>query len=263
MTRDRWEDANAYDRYMGRWSRALARELLAWLEVRPGAAWLEVGCGTGALTEAICAVAKPEAVVACDTAPDYVSYCRERYRDDRLIVVPVPEDGYPPRAGGYDVVVSSLVLNFIPAPVDALVRMREACAPGGSVAACVWDYAQGMEFLRVFWDAAVALDPGALDLDEGRRFPLCRPEPLESAFRAAGLDHVRVVPISAATEFASFDDFWTPFVSGPGPAPGYVASLGASARERLADRLRATLGTQQPIALNARAWAARGVRGPA
>jgi len=260
MTKDRWQDASSYERFMGRWSRPLARELVGWLGVRPGAAWLEVGCGTGSLTSAICERADPAVVVACDTAPDYVAHCRQQIRDERLTVVPVPPDGLPARAGGFDAVVSSLVLNFLPTPVDALARMRDACAPGGRVAACVWDYAEGMEFLRAFWDATVAFDPAARDLDEGRRFPICRPEPLRAAFEAAGLESVRVEAIGVATTFADFDDFWAPFLDGPGPAPGYVASLDEASRRRLADRLRDALGPGRPIALRARAWAASGLR---
>jgi len=258
---DRWQDASSYERFMGRWSRSLARELLGWLEAPPAAAWLEIGCGTGSLTRAICERADPAVVVACDTAPDYVRYCREHLPDARLTVVPVPADGFPARAGGFDTVVSSLVLNFLPSPVDALARMRDVCAPGGRVAACVWDYAEGMEFLRVFWDAAVGLDPAARDLDEGTRFPICRPESLRAAFDQAGLESVRVEPIGVETTFAGFDDYWAPFLGGPGPAPGYVASLDEAARGRLAERLRDALGPDRPISLYARAWAASGVRG--
>lgn len=260
MPKDRWEDAVAYERYMGRWSRALAREFLGWLDVRVGAAWLEVGCGTGALTGAICELARPAEVVACDTANDYVRYCREQVPDPRLAVVPVPAGGYPRRDGGFDAVVSSLVLNFIPSPVEALGRMREVCAPGGCVAACVWDYAERMEFLRRFWDAAGALDAAARELDEGRRFPICRPGPLAAAFEAAGLEAVRVEPIRIGTTFAEFDDFWQPFLHAPGPAPTYVASLSEDALQGLAERLRATLGPAWPVTLEARAWAARGLR---
>lgn len=248
---------------MGRWSRSLAREFLAWLAIRPNSSWLEIGCGTGSLTSAICELTAPATVVACDTAPDFVSYCREHLRYEKLTVVPVPPSGYPSQPGGFGVVVSSLVLNFLPSPLDALVQMRASCAPGGRVAACVWDYQDGMEFLRIFWDAAVALDPAARSLDEGRRFPICRPEPLSAAFRDAGLASVRVAPIRVATTFASFDDFWAPFVNGPGPAPSYVASLGSAARQELEDRLRDTLGPGRPIQLHARAWAVSGEPGTA
>jgi len=260
MTTDRWEDASAYDRFMGRWSRALAREFVAWLEVPPGAAWLEIGCGTGSLTRAVCELGRPARVVACDTAPDYVQYCRENLSYRELSVVTSEPDRLPAAPDGFDAVVSCLVLNFIPTPVEALERMRAACAPGGAVAACVWDYAEGMEFLRLFWDAAVALDTAAAPLDEGRRFPLCEPAALRGAFEAAGLDDVRVEPITVETSFASFDDFWAPFVDGPGPAPTYVSTLSVTARAHLEARLRRALGESYPVRLGARAWAARGVR---
>ena len=258
MTSDRWEDAAAYERYMGRWSRPLAREFVRWLEVPPGASWLEIGCGTGALTTAVGELGRPAAVVACDTAADYVRYCREHLRDPRLQFVASEAGALPSVSGGFGVVVSSLVLNFLPSPVEALGRMRAASAPGGWVAACVWDYAEGMEFLRRFWDAAVALDPAAAPLDEGRRFPLCRPAALRSAFESAGLASVRVDALTVDTTFASFDDFWSPFLGGPGPAPTYVASLASPAREALADRLRRALGGETPIRLKARAWASAG-----
>jgi trans-aconitate methyltransferase len=263
MPRDRWEDAAAYDRFMGRWSRELARAFVAWLQVPASASWFEIGCGTGSLTSAICEHGNPASVLACDTAPEFVNYCRERLRYPALTVVPAAPGSLPSAASGHDAVVSSLVLNFLPAPAVSLAQMRDACAPTGCVAACVWDYSEGMDFLRIFWDAAVALDPAARSLHEGARFPLCKPEALRSAFAAAGLQSVSVAPITIPTAFVSFEDFWAPFVDGPGPAPTYVSSLSASDRDRLADRLRVTLAGADghPIHLRARAWAAKGLRG--
>lgn len=262
MNDDRWRDAAAYDRFMGRWSRLLGLEFVTWLRLPPAASWLEIGCGTGSLTTAILETARPASVTACDTAEDYVRYCAENLRYDNLEVVAATIDALPRRARGYDAVVSSLVLNFLPDPVAALARMREACAPGGCVAACVWDYSEGMEFLRLFWEAAVALDPRAEAQHEGVRFPLCQSGPLRTAFLEAGLDGVVVEALTIRTRFADFDDYWTPFVNGPGPAPAYVASLPESHREELAGRLRALLprtGSGR-IELQARAWAARGFR---
>jgi len=260
MTVDRWEDAASYDRFMGRWSRELAREFVEWLRIPPASAWLEIGCGTGSLTTAICELGEPASVIACDAAPDYVAYCRERLDYPQLTVEAVTPGRLPAPAGSLDAVVSSLVLNFLPEPVAALAQMREVCVPGGCVAATVWDYADGMEFLRRFWDAAVALDPAAAELDEGPRFPICRPDALRTVFERAGLRSVRVEPIAIATDFSDFDDFWAPFVDGPGPAPTYVSGLDDPARQRLADRLRESVGSGS-IRLRARAWAARGERG--
>lgn len=257
---DRWENAAAYDGFMGRWSRLLARELVEWLGVRSSAVWLEIGCGTGSLTSAICELADPASVLACDTAPDFVAYCTKHLTYRQLTVASTTPGCIPSVAGGFDAVVSNLVLNFLPAPTNALQQMREACRPGGCVAATVWDYSEGMDFLRLFWDAAVALDSAAEKLHEGRRFPICRPDALRSAFELAGLLDVRIEPITIATAFSSFEDFWEPFVSGPGPGPTYVSGLAEAARQQLADRLRDSLGSATPIRLQARAWAAKGVR---
>jgi SAM-dependent methyltransferase len=262
MPTDRWEGGAAYDRYMGRWSRALAPEFVAWLGVPRGAKWLEVGCGTGSLTAAICELAAPASVLACDISPDYVRSCRERLKFPALTVVETQPDRLPDSTSGSDAVVSSLVLNFLPDPGAALARMREACSPGACVAACVWDYSRGMEFLRLFWDAAVALDPIAARLDEGRRFPLCEPAALRAAFAGAGLQSVEVAPLTVRTEFASFEDYWEPFVDGPGPAPTYVSTLADASRQRLAEALRGRLAElgEYPIHLRARAWAVKGFR---
>jgi SAM-dependent methyltransferase len=260
MRSDRWQDAAAYDRFMGRWSRSLAAAFVRWLDAPPEAHWLEIGCGTGSLTSAIFELGSPGSVTACDTAADYVGYCAASLRYPNLEAVIASTDALPSRVPGYDVVASSLVLNFLPDPVAALAAMREACSPGGHVAACVWDYSEGMEFLRHFWDAAVTLDPGAAPYHEGARFPLCRKDALRAAFLEAGFDPVAIEALTIATPFSGFDDFWIPFVTGPGPAPTYTCSLPDTARERLADLLRSRLipHGDRPFVLQARAWAAKG-----
>jgi hypothetical protein len=138
--------------------------------------------------------------------------------------------------------------------------MRSVAAPQATVSACVWDYADGMEFLRRFWEAAIAVDSAARELDEGKRFPLCRPDALTELFCGGGLGDVRCEPIEVPTVFASFDDYWQPFLGGTGPAPSYVASLDADRRTVLARKLEETLrrGSGGTIALTARAWAVRG-----
>jgi SAM-dependent methyltransferase len=260
--KDRWKDASSYERFMGRWSRALARELVTRLRVPPEARWLEIGCGTGALTSAICELARPAHVLACDVTPEYVHYCRERLRHPELAVVQAQPGVLPASDAPFDVVVSSLVLNFLPSPIEALRQMRESCATGGRVVACVWDYSEGMEFLRNFWDVAGALDSRAVPLHEGSRFPICRRPALRTAFETAGLGTVEVAPLEIATAFSSFDDYWAPFVDGPGPAPTYLSTLPESDRQRLRDRLRETLAERHDgrIELSARAWVASGVR---
>lgn len=259
---DRWDSASSYEHFMGRWSRELAREFVDWLDVTPDGHWLEVGCGTGALTAGILAMGRPASVVATDASLQFVAQARTALPDDRVQFLAASADELPTRAAGYDVVVSSLVLNFLPNPTEALGRMRSLAGEDGVVAACVWDYSDGMEFLRRYWDAAVSLDPAARQHDEGERFPICTPSALEAAFRDAGLSPVEVDSIEIATRFESFDDYWRPFVGGPGPAPGYLASLPPQRQEELKDLLAATLprDTDGSIALTARAWAARAER---
>jgi SAM-dependent methyltransferase len=258
---DGWLTGNAYEAYMGRWSRPLARAFIQWLAPNRSGNWLEVGCGTGALTAAICELCEPASIVACDPSPPFIEYARDIFEDPRASFVVAAAEAPPNRDGGFDAIVSGLVLNFVPDAGAAVAAMQARVRAGGTVAAYVWDYAEGMQFLRFFWDEAVALDARAAELDEGKRFPLCRPAALASLFRAAGLAQVETQALDIPTEFASFDDYWTPFQRGTGPAPSYVGSLEPAQREILGERLRRRLhaGVEGRIKLRARAWAVRAV----
>jgi len=257
-----WTGGDAYEQYVGRWSRGVAREFLAWLGLRRGLRWLDVGCGTGALSRTILDLAAPARVRGVDRSADYVAHARGAGIDDRAGFDVGDAQSLPYAAGSFDAVVSGLALNFIPDSAAALAEMARVAAPGGTVAVYVWDYADGARMMRLFWDAAVALDPAAAALDEGRRFPLCRPGALAERFTRAGLARVETRAIEVPTEFRTFDDFWTPFLGGQGPAPGYVASLDEPARDALRDELHRRLPHDRDgsIRLTARAWAARGER---
>jgi SAM-dependent methyltransferase len=222
--RDTWAAGAAYEPFIGRWSRPVATEFVRWLAVPAGGRWLDVGCGTGALTQTVLAMADPAEVQAVDPSEGFVGHAAERVDDPRAHFGVGSATDLP--AGPFDAVVSGLVFTFVPDPDAALAAMR-AAAPGGLIAAYVWDYAEGMELLRVFWDAVVALDPAAGDLDEGRRFPLCRPDALDELWRRAGIEHVDLRAVRVPTVFADFDDYWNPFLGGQGPAPTYVAQLGS------------------------------------
>jgi ubiquinone/menaquinone biosynthesis C-methylase UbiE len=245
---------------MGRWSRPLGRAFLEWLAPERGAHWLEVGCGTGSLTSNVCALADPASVTACDPSNAFVGYARQALGAAPVTFETAGADALPIRDGGFDWVVSGLVLNFIPEPARALEAMRERTKKGGAVAAYVWHYAGGIEFLRHFWDEAVRLEPAAQALDEGRRFPLCEPAALASLFESAGFARVATDWIQIPTHFRDFDDYWTPFLGGTGPAPSYVLSLAPERRELLCERLRERLsrGEGAGISLTARAIAVRG-----
>lgn len=258
---DGWVTGAAYEAYMGRWSRQLAGRFLTWLRPKPSAHWLEVGCGTGALTSTICDLCEPMTIAACDPSAPFIEHARRNLSDARVSFFVAGAEALPTRNDGFDAVVSALVLNFLPDPGEAVASMRERLCPGGTIAAYVWDYADGMEFLRSFWDEAAASDPRAAALDEGQRFPLCRAGALATLFREAGLVDVGTDPLEIPTDFASFDDYWTPFLHGTGPAPSYVASLDAPSRASLRARLQRRLHaeTDERIRLRARAWAVRGV----
>ena len=257
---DNWSSGVAYERYIGRWSRPVAVAFIDWLAVPAGRRWLDLGCGTGALSAAILHGAAPASVVGIDPSPDFVAEATAQVDDPRARFAVGAAGDLPLGDRSADVAVSGLVLNFVPDLGGALVDLRRVVAPGGAVAAYVWDYAGRMELIRRFWDAAVDLDPAAAAEDEGTRFPLCAADALAAAFEAAGLTDVRTTAIDVPTVFADFDDLWAPFLAAVGPAPAYVNRLERHARDRLRDRLRESLpiALDGSISLVARAWAVRG-----
>ena len=257
---DRWRTGDSYETFMGRWSRSVAREFVQWLDVDAGLSWLDVGCGTGALTDAICDTANPRLVVACDPSQAFVNHVNRNKADPRVSAVLAGDDCLPETSGGFDCLVSGLVINFFSDPLQSVREMCSRTRSGGVVAGYVWDYADGMQFLRFFWDEAGALDESARMLDEGTRFSICSSAALETLFGDAGLQEVTSGSIEIPTRFASFTDYWQPFLGGTGPAPSYVASLDDDNREALRSRLEHRLsdGPGNRIHLIARAWAVRG-----
>jgi SAM-dependent methyltransferase len=255
-----WAVGSAYEAYVGRWSRLVAAAFLRWLEQPAGRRWLDVGCGTGALTETILAVADPAGVVGVDPAEGFLANARARIGDPRARFHRADAQALPLADRRFDAVVSGLALNFVPDPRRAVAEFARVITVGGTAAAYVWDYAEGMAMMRHFWDAAITLDAHASAGDEGRRFALCQPEPLRQLWTDAGLGQVAVRAIEVPTVFADFDDFWQPFLGGQGPAPAYVMSLSEAHRDALRDTLRRRLPTAADgtIALTARAWAVRG-----
>ncbi len=259
---DKWADASEYERYIGRWSRLVARQFLAWLEVPWRRRWLDVGCGPGALSQIILSRVQPYELLGLDRSLPYVSSAARTNRDPRALFAVGDARSLPVADARFDTAVSALVINFVSDPHKAILEMVRSIQPGGTVALYVWDYAERMEMIRFFWDAAVAQDSGAKEKDEARRFPICRPEPLHDLFTRAKLENVETHAIDVPTEFNDFEDFWTPFLIGDAPAPGYCRSLDERRRVRLREALRARLpilpdGT---ISLIARAWAVRGVK---
>jgi SAM-dependent methyltransferase len=255
-----WASGRAYEPYVGRWSRLVAREFVELLAVPPAARWLDVGCGTGALTETILRRASPSEVHGIDPSEGYLALAREQVRDPRARFDVGDARHLSVESARYDAVVSALVLNFIPDLPAGMAEMARVVCPGGIVAGYVWDYAGKMELMRYFWDAAVALKPDDLERDEGRRFPICKPGPLKKLFEGAGLQDVEVCSIDVSTPFRDFDDYRTPFLGGQFPAPDYAMALNEEPRTALRERIRAHLpiAADGSIDLIARAWAVRG-----
>ena len=255
---DAWQAGASYDSYMGRWSRRIAPRFLDWLAVSGGLDWLEVGCGTGALSAAILSQSAPRSLIAIDPSQGFVATASANVPDERAVFQVGDAQALTQETGSRDVVVSALVLNFVPDRAKALAEMKRVARPGGMVAFYVWDYpGGGMEFMRAFWTAAAALDPNARELTEDKRFPFCTPEGLTGLATAAGLSSVDCIPIEVPTVFETFEDYWHPFTLGAGPAPGYCMSLEAAARQRLKEKLEADLprAPDGTIPMAARAWA--------
>jgi SAM-dependent methyltransferase len=259
---ERWDSGNAYDLWVGRWSRKVAPDFIDWLAVPWGASWGDVGCGTGALADCILRTADPDSVLAIDRSDAYVAEARRRVGDVRARFAVADACALAWRSHACDATVSGLVLNFVADPAAMAAEMARVTKPGGVVAAYVWDYAGGMQMLRTFWDVALELNPGDAGLDQAERFPVCKPGPLEELLRRAGLSSVLSRAIEVPTVFRDFEDYWTPFLGRQGAAPAYLASLSQADQDRIRDALKARVLTAADgsIAMTARAWAVKGTR---
>ncbi|MBI1424062.1 MAG: methyltransferase domain-containing protein [Gammaproteobacteria bacterium] len=243
---------------MGRWSKLVAESFVDWLSLPAGLQWLDVGCGSGALSEAVAAKADPGEVIAIDQSEGFIKTAQQRL-GKRAECKVGSALSLPLADASVNVSVSGLVLNFIAAPEQALAEMRRVTKKRGTVAVYVWDYAGKMEFLNHFWDVAVELNPDASDLHEGRRFPDSNPEALSDLFNQTGFTGIETRPLCITTNFRDFDDYWRPFLGGQGPAPTYVSKLSDSERDELGNRLmkRVPMQDDGSIPMSARAWAVK------
>ncbi|MBC8280379.1 MAG: methyltransferase domain-containing protein [Chloroflexi bacterium] len=252
-------NGDAYEHYVGRWSRHVGEMFLDWLDLPSGLTWIDVGCGTGALTETILTLANPRKVIGVEPSDGFLQVAQARVVDDRVEFKSGDAISLPIEDSTAGAAVSGLVLNFVPDGQSALRELCRVVQPGGTVALYVWDYAGEMQLMRYFWDAVSALFPESADLDEGRQFPICDPEELDLLFRSATLRSVEVTALDAPTVFAHFDDYWSPFLRGQGPAGAFCASLSESDQERLRSHLenRVPISSDGSIHMIARAFAVK------
>jgi len=255
-------DAEAYERFMGRWSRLVAPRLVDFTDLPEEGRVLDVGSGTGSLAYAIAERKAHTRVTGIDPSKEYVAYAGSR-------------NAFPDRVGfevgdaqqlrfpdsSFEAALSLLVFNFIPDPKRALFELRRVTRPGGKLAAAVWDYGGGMRMLRAFWDAAAGLEPAAEQLDE-KHMPLCRAGELPALWKQGGLENIREQAIGINMRFESFTDYWEPFLLGQGPAGAYVRRLDRDRLQALRREVKSRLALSdeaKPFVLPARVWAVRGI----
>ncbi len=245
---------------MGRWSRRLAPQLVTFASVGEGNSALDVGSGTGALASALLEIPSVT-VTGVEPSDGFTRYARARMSSERVTFLPGDAQALPLPDATFDTTLSLLVLNFLQNPGLALTEMIRVTRPGGIVAVAVWDYGGGMEMLRTFWDAAIALD-STLAVRHERHMRLCRRGELDALWRAHGLRKVEERALAIEQRFESFDDFWLPFLGGQGPAGALAVSMPETGRAALEAELRRRLPRQSQdgaITLEARAWAVRGI----
>jgi ubiquinone/menaquinone biosynthesis C-methylase UbiE len=251
-----FSSAEAYARHVGRYGAALSDAHITAADVEAGDVALDVGCGPGALTSALADLVGPEHVAAVDPSPAFVEACRARVPGADVRVGSAEE--LPDFGRRFDVVLSQLVVNFMTDAPAGVRSMRAVARPRGTVASCVWDYADGMRMLRAFWDAALELDPTAPD--EGRTMRYCSPTELDALWRDAGLTDVRTEELVVEASYDDFEDLWAPFPTGLAPSGAYCASLEPEGQRALHDACFRLLGEPEgPFTLSARAWFVRGV----
>jgi SAM-dependent methyltransferase len=259
---DSWASGGGYDAFMGRWSKLIGVKFLDWLAVSPAARWLDVGCGTGALSQLILNGYRPKTLIGVDPSAEFIGFAEQSMPQPEVEFVVGSAEDLEFETNMFEAVVSGLVLNFVPEPEAALAEMLRVTKSGGQIGIYLWDYGEGMEMLRYFWDAATAMDPRATALDEGSRFPLCREGELEQLMVGSGLKQVESMVIEVETAFNSFEDYWGPFLQQVGPAPGYTMGLPTEERMKLESRLRQSLPREDDgsISIKARAWAVKGIK---
>jgi len=264
MCTDLWTDGVLYENYTGRWSRLIADKFIDWLEVKHAHfnSCIDMGCGTGALSEALLANGVCTSLTCLDRSPDYLSFVKQRILSSGVEFVTDDVQNTSLATGAYSLVVSGLVVNFVDSPEKMLREMRRLGRSGGVLGLYIWDFADGMEPIRKFWDAAHKCKaPGVNEFDAGIRFPICQRDNLLQSVIEAGWLKPKVAPIEIDARFKNFNDYWIPFLSGQGTGPAFAVSLTDEMREEVRKTLMSlvTDSPDEPFTLRARAWAVKGI----
>jgi SAM-dependent methyltransferase len=249
-----------YERFMGRWSRLLAPRLIAFAGVKNGDRVLDIGTGTGSLAAALEANMPASQVVGVDPSAGFIAYAQKNAKTARVRYEVGDAQALNYSDASFDSSLALLVMNFIPDHNKAIAEMRRVTRPQGIVSACVWDYDEGMQSLRFFWDQAIALDPAIEPKDE-RHMKLSHQGQLGDLWRKAGLVNVQEAPLVIDQVYSSFNDYWEPFTQGAGPGGAYVVSLPEDRRRQLETGIRKRLLGDRPdgsFTLKAKAWCVRG-----
>jgi SAM-dependent methyltransferase len=244
--------ADAYDRFMGRYSVPLAPKLAEFAGISAGQRVLDVGCGPGALTAELVRLVGAPAVSAVDPSAPFVAAIEERYPG--VAAQRTSAESLPFADDAFAAALAQLVVHFMKDPVAGLGEMARVTQPGGVVAACVWDHGGGKGPLSLFWETARDLDP---QVEGEAHFAGAREGHLATLFAEAGLGAVERATLSVSAQHPTFDDWWEPYALGVGPVGTYVAGLDPEARDRLRDACRERLPAA-PFATSAQAWAVRG-----
>ncbi|HYL78994.1 MAG TPA: methyltransferase domain-containing protein [Bryobacteraceae bacterium] len=259
MQQTAWNDAAAYESYVGQWSRIIAPMFVQWLSPPPNLKWLDVACGTGALTSAILNSAHPAAIDAIDRSPAYLNYAREHVPDPRAHFQLGTADELPYPASSFDLAVSGLILNFIDAD-RALAEQCRVAKPSATIAAYIWDYAGAYDYARFFWDAAAAVDPAATEYDPKRRFVLHHADGLRQLFTNHALADVDTTFLDAQASFPNFDSYWQALDARQGSMAEYLSAIGEETRAAIRRNLAAQVQREEnaPVRLRLRAIAVKG-----
>ena len=258
-----WNSADSYEKFMGRWSLEIGKhfiEMLAETTDIVNKRWVDVGCGTGALSEVVFQKTSPEYILGIDPSQDFIDKAQQKINQSNVEFTTTTAENIPLPSESIDFVVSGLALNFMSDPNTSLSEMKRVLKPNGLLACYVWDYADKMEFLRYFWDAVVQLDPESQIYDEGEKFPICNPNKLQELFNSIGMKNIRNDEITIQTPFSSFDKYWKPFFGGQGPAGEYLASVNDEKQTQIAFQIENSLpiSTDGSITLIAKAFTIQG-----